>query len=179
MIHPLRERHSRLYGFDFQGLRIMVSGDGVTWEEHEPPGPVYDLVVDPDDETHLIASTDQGLVEPRDDGERWRPLAESATARLAWASDGRLFIVEPNGTVTLSDDGGVSARTVGTLGGPPAGGDHPKGQQHLRVARWRVDPAVPGRRQDLDRGHAPAHPLMARSPAPAAPPAPGCCGEGP
>ena len=117
--HPLRARGGRLYGFDLLGLRIMTSGDGVQWSQHPAPGPVFDLVPDPRDDTHLVASTDQGLVESRDDGATWRPLAQTAEARLAWASSGTMYIAEPDGTVAISSDGGVSSHRVGTLGGRP------------------------------------------------------------
>ena len=117
--HPLRARGGRLYGFDLLGLRIMTSGDGVQWSQHPSPGPVFDLVPDPRDDTHMVASTDQGLVESHDDGATWRPLAPTAEARLSWASSGTLYIAEPDGTVAISSDGGVSSHRVGTLGGRP------------------------------------------------------------
>lgn len=122
--HVLRSAGERVYGYDASNDRLVTSEDaGRTWNEAERPAPLIDLAVDPNDDLHLLAagSSDlaQGLYESRDGGQSWERMGDSV-GYLAWVSSDRLLLVDGNGDVSSSADGGRSFVRRGAIGGQPA-----------------------------------------------------------
>jgi photosystem II stability/assembly factor-like uncharacterized protein len=119
--HVLRAAGERIYGVDSANDRFLVSSDGgQTWKRRKPPAAVIDLAPDPDNPTEVVASTEQGLHASNDGGATWRPLAEGVGGLLARTSDGGLVVVDGEGSVLRSTDGGRSFEDVGDVGGQPA-----------------------------------------------------------
>lgn len=117
--HVLRSVGSRVYGYDVTNARLMVSTNGgQSWTERHPP-PVIDLAPNPTNPTHVIASTDQGLLVSRDSGERWSALGDGV-GLLAWPTPKALYLVTGAGDVLRSNDGGRSWTRAGQIGGQPA-----------------------------------------------------------
>jgi DNA-binding beta-propeller fold protein YncE len=119
--HVLRASGNRVYGFDSSTGRFLASRDGgQTWAElPEPPGTLVDVAIDPRNADRLIASTDSGLSASSDGGRRWRRLG-AQIALVAWAAPERLFILDSEGQVAVSSDGGRSFRPTGHVPGEPA-----------------------------------------------------------
>lgn len=118
--HILRFSGKRVFGYDATNDRLMVSGDsGATWAQRPRPEPLVDLVVDPSDPDHLIASGELGLYESTDAGSSWGP-AFGGTGLLAWPTPRRLYLAVAGGLVFVSADAGRSLTQVGDLGGEPA-----------------------------------------------------------
>lgn len=122
--HVLRSVGERVYGYDSSHDRLLVSGDrGRTWDEAQRPAPLIDLVADPNDGRHVIASgssdRDKGLYESRNGGRSWKRIG-AAVGLLAWPARDRLFLVDGGGKVFLSTDGGSDFVPRGSIGGQPA-----------------------------------------------------------
>lgn len=118
--HALRTTGSLIHGYDASGERLMESTDGGrTWTMTRPPGPVADVVVDPDDPRHLVAAGEAGLMESADGGRRWKPL-HSPPGLLAWPRRDALYSLAFSGAVSVSRDGGSSWSALGALPGEPA-----------------------------------------------------------
>jgi hypothetical protein len=119
--HVLRSRGDTVYGFNGLTGKLMTSRNGGRdWDEHDPPGPMLDLAIDPSDPQHIVASVEEGLVESRDAGRGWRPLADGPVGLLAWPEPGRLYFVDAAGVVSSSPDGGRSWREMGSIDAQPA-----------------------------------------------------------
>jgi hypothetical protein len=119
--HVLRSQGDTVYGFNGLTGALMVSRDGGRgWEEHEPPGPMLDLAIDPSDPEHIVASIEEGLVESRNAGGGWRPVAEGRLGLLAWPQRERLYFIDGAGQVSTSGDGGRSWREMGSIDAQPA-----------------------------------------------------------
>ena len=122
--HVLRSAGGRVYGYDASNDRLLTSDDaGRTWSDAERPAPLIDLAVDPNDDLHLLAAgasdVAQGLYESRDGGQSWERIGDSV-GYLAWVSSDRLLLVDGNGDVFASADGGRSFARRGAIGGQPA-----------------------------------------------------------
>lgn len=118
--HVLRSEGKRVIGFDATNERLMFSGNaGRTWAERSLPGALVDLVVDPSNKSHLIASGERGLWESANDARDWRP-ARKESGLLAWPVPGRLYLVTGAGEVRISADGGKRWTALGDVGGQPA-----------------------------------------------------------
>lgn len=118
--HVLEAEGERVYGFDGTQGRLMVSDDGgESWDEREPPAPMFDLAIDPDDRDRVVAATEVGLLESENAGEDWQPLSRELAGLLAWQSGSGLHLVDGTGTVQASGDGGRSWEAVGSLDGQP------------------------------------------------------------
>jgi photosystem II stability/assembly factor-like uncharacterized protein len=120
--HVLRSLGARVFGFNGLTGKLMVSGDGGrTWQARTPPGPLLDLAIHPTDPRHLVASTDNDLIESADDGRSWRPLRRQAVGLLAWPSPKQLVWIDGSGDVHSSENGGRTWRDgVGSIGAQPA-----------------------------------------------------------
>ena len=117
--HVLRAVGNRVYGYDVTNARLMVSTNGGrAWTERRPP-PVIDLAPNPTNPTHVVASTQQGLLVSRDSGARWSPLG-GGVGLLAWPAPKALYLVDGTGDVLRSDDSGRSWTRAGQIGGQPA-----------------------------------------------------------
>jgi catechol 2,3-dioxygenase-like lactoylglutathione lyase family enzyme len=124
--HVLRAHHHAIYGYDSTNMRLLVSIDeGKTWLERPVPGPVLDLVPDPESPGHILLSTDPRagggarLYASTDDGQTWRNRGLQ-TGLLAWPEPASLYTVRPGGEVYWSGDAGGSWTPVGQVGGEPA-----------------------------------------------------------
>jgi photosystem II stability/assembly factor-like uncharacterized protein len=118
--HALRATGSLVHGYDASGERLMLSGDGGrTWTTRRPPGPLADVVVDPDDPDHLVAAGQAGLLRSPDGGRTWSPLG-APPGLLAWPTRDALYAVSFDGRALLSSDGGGSWSPTGRVAGEPA-----------------------------------------------------------
>ena len=119
--HLLEQSGGKIYGFDGTQGRLMVSSDGgKTWTERTPPAGVFGLTIDPADAARVIASTEQGIFVSSDEGRGWKPLRSDLGGLLAWPSKDRLYLVDAQGQVYMSSDGGKDFQTRGNIGGQPA-----------------------------------------------------------
>jgi photosystem II stability/assembly factor-like uncharacterized protein len=119
--HVLRSQGDTVYGFNGLTGALMVSRyGGRGWVEQQPPGPMLDLAIDPTDPAHIVASVEAGLVESRDAGRSWRPLASDRLGLLAWPKREQLYFIDGSGRVSLSGDGGRSWRETGSNDARPA-----------------------------------------------------------
>jgi len=119
--HVLRAVGRRVYAVNAGDGQLLVSDDGGrAWSRYRPPGAVLDLVPNPDSARHVIASGERELYVSRDGGETWRRAAAARAGLLAWTRDDALFVVDAQGSVHRSADGGDSWERVGEVGGQPA-----------------------------------------------------------
>jgi hypothetical protein len=118
--HVLRSVGDRIYGFDGTQGRLMVSSDGGRrWTQRTPPAAMFDLAIDPRDADHIVASTERGVLASADAGNTWRPLRQDTAGLLAWPAADRLYLVDGQGQVGHSADGGRKWRPAGSIGGQP------------------------------------------------------------
>lgn len=116
--HVLRSQGARIYGFDGIQGRFMTSSDGGrTWGQRTPPAAMYDIAIDPESPDRIIAATDQGLFLSDDAGTRWRPGNDQLVGLPAWPATARLYLVDGQGQVLLSDDGGRRYDPTGQVSG--------------------------------------------------------------
>jgi hypothetical protein len=52
-------------------------------------------------------------------GKTWRPLGTDTAGLVAWPAPDRLYLVDADGTVQLSGDGGRQWQDIGNIGGQP------------------------------------------------------------
>jgi hypothetical protein len=118
--HALAASKALVYGFDATEGRLMVSADhGRGWEERGAPAAVFGMAIDPADPRTVIAGTEAGIYRSSDAAATWRPLRQDTTGLLAWSGPGRLFLVDGQGRVHRSRDGGVTWSARGATGGAP------------------------------------------------------------
>ncbi len=117
--HVLRYAQNTVYGFNgLTGLLMVSADEGETWTEREPPAPVIDLAIAPDDPERVIVSTERGLASSADAGKRWRAI-RGDIGLLAWGETDRLYLVDGAGDVQLSEDAGQTWTDRGSIGGQP------------------------------------------------------------
>jgi hypothetical protein len=122
--HVLRSAGERVYGYDVTNDRLMRSEDaGRSWAQVDRPAPLVDLAPDPADANHLMAAgasdIARGLYESGDGGRSWVRIGD-AVGLLAWTAPDRLYLVDGEGDVSLSTDGGARFERRGSIGGEPA-----------------------------------------------------------
>jgi hypothetical protein len=118
--HVLRSLRGHVYGYDASNDRLLASVDGGrTWKELDKPGPIVDLAPNPDDPERLVTTAGQGTFESRNGGESWTRVND-AVGLLAWPAAKRLYLVDGEGTVRVSSDGGRTLTMRGEVGGQPA-----------------------------------------------------------
>jgi hypothetical protein len=119
-LHVLRAAGHRIYGVDSGTGAFIASADGGrSWQQRTPPAPVLDLAVAPMDPERLVAATEQGLFQSTDAGGTWRPLQGDIVGLLAWPAPRALYVVEGDGTVSGSTDGGREFARLGSVGAQP------------------------------------------------------------
>lgn len=117
--HAMEAKHNRVYGWDSQTGRIMVSHDMTTWDRRGRLG-LADIAVSPTDPGQILATTQGGVARGTDGGRGFTTIENSPVLYfLDWPSDDRLVGVDPQGTVHVSDDGGASWQRRGTVPGSP------------------------------------------------------------
>jgi hypothetical protein len=118
--HVLRSSGERVYGFNGIEGRLLVSYDGGReWARRTPPAAMYDLAIDPRDPDHIVASTERGVFSSTDAGQTWRPRRDDTAGLLAWPAPDRLYLVDGQGRVQRSSDGGREWQSTGRTGGQP------------------------------------------------------------
>jgi photosystem II stability/assembly factor-like uncharacterized protein len=118
--HVLRAANGIIYGFNGPtGLLMVSTNGGRAWTEREPPAPLFDLAIDPDDPKRIVAASEAGLLASSNGGARWRTLNKSLAGLLSWPARGRLYLIDVAGDVRLSTDGGRRWRQRGSIGAPP------------------------------------------------------------
>ncbi len=118
--HVLESAGNRVYGFDGTQGRLMVSSDGGrNWQQRTPPAGVFGLAIDPDNSSRVVASTERGLFVSKNEGRDWRPLSQDLAGLLVWPNRERLYLIDAQGQVQVSSNGGTSWRTRGDIGGQP------------------------------------------------------------
>ncbi|MGH2947037.1 MAG: F510_1955 family glycosylhydrolase [Solirubrobacteraceae bacterium] len=119
--HVLQSAGERIYGFDGTQGRLMVSNDGGrSWEQRTPPAAMFDLAIDPRNENRIVTSTEGGVFASTDAGKGWRPLRDDIAGLLAWSAPGALYLVDGQGQVQRSADGGRQWQPASGIGGQPA-----------------------------------------------------------
>jgi hypothetical protein len=123
--HVLRSVGRRVYGYDASNDRLLASEDtGRNWQAVERPAAILDLVVDPQDNKHLVASAGTEfavtLYESSNSGRSWSPIGDNVGGLLAWPEAQRLVLVDDGGNVFLSSNGGRDLQHRGIVGGQPA-----------------------------------------------------------
>lgn len=117
--HVLRAAGRRIYGVNSTDGALLVSGDGGRrWERSDPPGTVVDVAIDPQNPDRVVVSSDKGLARSEDAGRTWKRLDDDLVGLLAWGT--RLVLVDANGRVYASPDGGRRFTAVGDIEGQPA-----------------------------------------------------------
>jgi hypothetical protein len=118
--HALDAAGRTVAGYDATGGRLLVSGDGGrTWAPRTPPGPVFDLALDPQDPDRLLVSTERGLALSRDGGAGWRPLRADVAGLVAWPRGGGPVVVTGEGLVLGAGEDAADWETRGDAGGAP------------------------------------------------------------
>ena len=125
--HVLEASGNQVYGFgsdyDTQNVQLLVSGDGgKSWKKRATPAPFFSLAISPEDASHVVATTEDGLYASVDAGETWRPLG-AAPGLVAWLQSGTLAVVDGQGRALASEDDGRSFEPRGEIGGEPAAFD--------------------------------------------------------
>jgi photosystem II stability/assembly factor-like uncharacterized protein len=99
----------------------MVSDDGGRqWTQRTPPAAMFDLAIDSGDPDRIVASTERGVFSSTNAGKAWRPLRDDTAGLLAWPTSDELYLVDGQGQVQRSGDGGRRWRPTGSIGGQPA-----------------------------------------------------------
>jgi hypothetical protein len=118
--HVLRSSGERVYGFNGIEGRLLVSSDaGRQWARRTPPAVMYDLAIDPREPDRVVASTERGIFSSANAGKAWRPLRDDTAGLLAWPAPDRLYLVDGQGEVQHSEDGGRRWQPTGSIGGQP------------------------------------------------------------
>jgi hypothetical protein len=119
--HVLHSSGQRTYGYDGTQGRLMVSNDGGRrWAQRTPPAAMFDLAIHPGGPDRIVASTDRGVFVSANAGKAWRPLRDDTAGLLAWPAADRLYLVDGQGQVQRSGDGGRQWQPTGSIGGQPA-----------------------------------------------------------
>lgn len=119
-LHVLRAVGERVLGYNSLNGSILLSDDGGrSWQTRKPPAEILDLIPNPGDPEKLIASTARGLAASNDLGKSWDTLGKEL-GLLAWPKPDALYLVDGDGSVRFSTDGGRGWRRMGSIGGQPA-----------------------------------------------------------
>lgn len=137
--HVLRSAGERVYGFDGTQGRLMVSSNGGrSWQQRTPPAAVFDLAVDPRDPDSIVVSTERGVFASTNAGKGWRQVRDDLAGLMAWPAADTLFLVDEQGQVLRSDDGGKGFAPVGELGGQPVALASHKGELYAALGDGTV-----------------------------------------
>lgn len=122
--HVLRSAGKHVYGYDSSNDRLLASSDeGKTWKELDKPGQIVDLAPDPRGPKRLVTTAvggfKQGMYASQDSGQSWKRL-NYAVGLMAWPAPERLYVVDDQGKVLVSSNGGRTLARRGEIGGQPA-----------------------------------------------------------
>ena len=117
--HALRIAHGLVYGYDSSGEALMVSSDeGKTWDTRAKLT-LFDFAVDPESADTLIGTTATTLLRSADRGKTWQQMEAPVLVLLSWPDKARLWGLDKNGTVHLSENGGETWQVQGSVSGFP------------------------------------------------------------
>lgn len=116
--HALAFAHDRVYGWDSTGGRFMVSDDMETWATRATVD-LFAFAVDPDDPSHIVGASPEGLLQSTDDGATWSPLEGPPVVTLSWDDAAGLWGITDDGSSYRSEDGGAAWEPAGRLPGQP------------------------------------------------------------
>jgi len=116
--HVLKTSGDTIYGVDHSTLLVSVDR-GRGWKRRPTPAPIIDLVISPTASRKVVIATPQGLYASSDGARSFRRLSPERVGLLAWTAGRRLHLVDADGRVGMSSDGGRSWKDVGALGGLP------------------------------------------------------------
>ena len=135
-LHKVVKLHDRIYAWDAVNSAILISeDDGKTFDSrYTPPGLVTDFVVDPEDPEYLVAATEEQLHNSDNGGKGWRPLEVGTGMRLEWPAGGPVYRAEKDGTISTSEDRGVTWTKVATVAGEPYKFETTDDPKHLFLA---------------------------------------------
>lgn len=116
--HVLQSSGERVCGYDGTQGRLMVSRDGGrSWIQRRPPPAMYDVAIHPTNPERIVASAERGVFSSADAGKSWDPLRDDTAGLLAWPAVGRLYLVDGQGRVQHSSDGGRSWKPMAASAG--------------------------------------------------------------
>lgn len=120
--HVLRTSGRQVYGSDSGSGDLMVSGDGGrSWKTRRPPADLFDLAIDPEDPTRILASTARGIFSSSDAAATWTQADAGSAGLIAWPSRRTIVLIDGDGNASSSADGGRSfTPTGGSIGSPPS-----------------------------------------------------------
>lgn len=119
--HVLETAGRSVYGVDSGTGMLYVSSDrGRTWEQRRLPAATFSLAIDPRAPERIVVSTEVGVFASADMGRQWQSLNDGMAGLLTWPRRDALYLVDGNGAVHLSRDGGRRWRQTGEAGGQPA-----------------------------------------------------------
>ena len=153
--HVLEASASSVYGAEGRELRTSDAG-GRSWHSHTAPGGLFSLAIGPADPERFVASSEVGLVASSDAGATMRAVSgsESRAGLLAWPSETQLYLVDADGVVSVSGDGGASWSQAGEIGGPPAAFIAADGRLYAALADGTVKVSTDGGRSWMLRAKA-------------------------
>jgi photosystem II stability/assembly factor-like uncharacterized protein len=117
--HRLTAAGDVVLGQSAHDQKLLRSEDaGLTWQDLGAP-PVFDIAMNPSDDTRVLATTEQGLLASQDGGRSFTAVPESPVLMFAvWAEDA-VYGVSASGEVYSSADQGLSWASVGSVPGQP------------------------------------------------------------
>jgi hypothetical protein len=113
--HALTVGDAGVLGYDGSLLR---STDGRSWEQLEFPGEPHTLAAAPDG-THVLATTQQGLLRSTDAGSSWSRVEGAPLLQVVDWADGTAVGVDPAGTVWTSTAAAGTWQQRARLGADP------------------------------------------------------------
>lgn len=118
--HALDVDGTAVVGLDAtRGLLMTSSDSGRTWQERAPLA-ALDVALTPGDNAGILATTEDGVMASRDGGATFTTVAGSPLlAYLAWADDGTVYGIGPDGTLHASTDRGTTWQRRGGTASPP------------------------------------------------------------
>lgn len=119
-LHILRAHGQMVYGLNSATGELLVSKDrGSNWAGRAIPNTTVDVAVDPGSPRRAVATTPNGVYASRNAAASWSRVGKAPIGLLAWASNGRIYLVDESGTISTSVNGGRTWQQASTVGGLP------------------------------------------------------------
>ncbi|WP_224404082.1 F510_1955 family glycosylhydrolase [Pseudonocardia sp. ICBG1034] len=102
-----------------RGLLLTSTDSGQNWQQGASLS-ALDIALAPGENTRILATTEAGVMASHDGGTTFTSIAGSPLlAYLAWADDGSVYGIAPEGTLYASTDRGVTWQRRGATAAPP------------------------------------------------------------